>query len=184
MSSLEPIPDEIDREPPLDADVSLEGYSRIDLPFRWQGEEWFLEISDAALGIHFRLLLVSLLQVPAGSLPGSSGLNSRLIGGTKNEGSLQEALSLWILHNDGRRYWPQLVPLVEDAWARKRGKQTKEAERKRRERLAINLRKLGLTDEGSKFTEVQDAVIAHLPPNGKWTFESVKAAAQAARIHL
>ena len=54
MADLDPIPAELRREPPLNADVSLEGYSRIDLPFRWQGEEWFLELSDAALGCVIR----------------------------------------------------------------------------------------------------------------------------------
>jgi hypothetical protein len=182
MSASEPMLDELNREPPLDADVSLEGYFRIDLPFRWQWEEWFLELSDPALGVQFRLFLASCGQIPAGSLPRNSALCSKLIGGRTEESSLEEALVLWLPHSDGRRYWPPLVPLIEEAWARKRGKQSKEAERKRRERLAFNLRKLGLSDEGSNFREVQDAVIAHLSLNGKWNFEAVKEAVQAANI--
>lgn len=182
MADLDPMPAELLREPPLNADVSLEGYSRIDMPFRWQGEEWFLELSDAALGVHFRLYLASLLQVPAGSLPGNSDLCSKLIGGRAEKTFLQESLAQWIVHLDGRRYWPPLVPLIEDAWARKRGKQTKEADRKRRERLAINLRRLGLAEDGSNNTEVQNAVIVHLPLDGNWTFEAVKIAVHAANI--
>lgn len=165
-------------EPPLEAEVSLGGFDRIDMPIDWMGEDWALEMDDAALGALWRLVGASLRQSPAGSLPGPRERVMLLVSAARPE-ALDAALRLWPLHSDERRYWPRLVPLIEEAWSRKRGRRGKDADRKRRERLRAQLIRAGCTPTGAANRDVQDAVLAELG-DGRLTEVGVLEAAQRA----
>lgn len=167
-------------EPPLEADVSLGGFDRIDMPIDWMGEDWALEMDDAALGALWRLVGASLRQSPAGSLPGARERIVLLVPAAIPD-ALDGALRLWPLHSDGRRYWDRLVPLIEEAWSRKRGRRTKDAERKRRERLRVQLVRAGCTVTGAANRDVQDAVLAELG-DGRLTEVGVLEAALRAGV--
>lgn len=169
-------------EPPLPAEVTLQGYTTLDIPLDWHGEDWALPLSDAVLGLHYRLIWLSLRQSPAGSIPGDPEMCRYLLQGNVDRSALDEALDLWPAYSDGRRYWPRLVSIIEAAWARYKGKQSKDAVRKRRERLASQLRQLGLTDDGSRNADVLDAVIAQMPQGAKLSMTEVRNAAMAAGI--
>ncbi|MCD9148505.1 hypothetical protein [Pseudophaeobacter flagellatus] len=169
-------------EPPIEADVSLGGFERIDMPIDWLSEEWALGLSSAGLGAVFRLYAVSLRQSPAGSLPCTVADIEQLVPRSVASEELKEALSLWHSCSDGRRYWSRIVPLIEDAWGRKKGKKTKDAMRKRRERLAVKLMECGMTENGAKFHEVQDMVLAALPDGAQLTTKNVMNAATAAGL--
>jgi len=169
-------------DPPIEADVFLGGFDRIDTPIDWLAEQWALNLSSAALGAIFRLFAISLRQSPAGSLPGELIMIEQLVPRSVGRAELEEALTLWRMCSDGRRYWSRVVPLVEEAWGRKRGKKTKDAMRKRRERLAAKLMECGLTEDGAKYQEVQDLVLAELPDDARLTTQNVMNAATQAGI--
>ncbi|WP_323783833.1 hypothetical protein [Leisingera sp.] len=179
--------DHVDRydnypEPPIEAEVSLGGFDRIDMPIDWLVEEWAVGLSSAGLGAVFRLYAVSLRQSPAGSLPGTVHAIEQLIPRSVGDAELKEALELWPMHSDGRRYWARIVPLVEDAWGRKKGKKTKDALRKRRERLAKKLMECGVTENGAKFHELQDMVFDELQDGAQLTTKNVMEAATRAGV--
>lgn len=169
-------------DPPIEAEWSLAGFDRIDMPIDWLGEDWALEFSTAGLGAMFRLMAISLRQSPAGSLPGSDHRLAMLMPQNMSREALDEALMHWQMHSDGRRYWDRLVPLIEDAWGRKKGKRNKDALRKRRERLRDQLVKCGLTEIGAKNSDVQDLVLAELPDDARMTFGNVHDAATRAGV--
>ena len=170
---------DIDRlpEPPIEAEVSIKTFDMIDMPIDWLGEEWALSLTDDQMGQMFRLIMASLRQVPAGSLPGDHDQLQRLTGLVPDP----VVLGIWQECSDGRRYWERLVPVVESAWSRKRGKQTKDAERQRRRRLMLHLVRAGLTETGARNHEVQDAVFIELGAQ-KLTEQNVFNAAQAAGL--
>lgn len=169
-------------EPPIEAEVSLGGFERIDMPIDWLVEEWAVGLSSAGLGALFRLYAVSLRQSPAGSLPGTVHAIEQIVPRSVGSEELREALELWPMHSDGRRYWARIVPLVEDAWGRKRGKRTKDAMRKTRERLAKKLMELGVSENGAKFGELQDMVLDELPDGARLTTKNVLDAATRAGV--
>jgi hypothetical protein len=169
-------------DPPYDADVYLGGFDRIDMPIDWLSEDWALGMSPAGMGVLFRLYTISLRQPTAGSLPADPALIAMLLPANTPIDARNEALSLWHQCSDGRLYWDRVVPLIEDAWGRKRGKATKDSLRKRRERLAQQLVKCGLSEDGAKFHEVQDAVMDQIPDGARHTFDVVYNAAKAAGV--
>jgi hypothetical protein len=161
----------------------LAGFGWIDMPMDWLGEDWLTDLSDAARGIMWRLIHTALRQTsPAGSLPGKVSAVAELIGRAPDYAPLIEALALWEVCSDGRRYWWRLVPVVESAWGRVRNTKTKDAERKKRQRLAEKLRECGLTDVGSRNRDVQDAVLAQMMDGDKITSRAVFDAATAAQV--
>ncbi|MER5172652.1 hypothetical protein [Thioclava kandeliae] len=149
-------------EPPIEAHVSLNTFEQIEMPIDWLSEEWALGLSHAALGIMFRLYSASIRQSPAGSLPGCPDQICRLVAGLERGDDIAEALALWPVHSDGRRYWARCVPLIEAAWGRRKGKTSKDALRKRRQRLGEQLIKCGLSQDGAANRDVQDMVLAEL----------------------
>lgn len=169
-------------EPPLDPEVTLQGYTTIDLPIDWMSEDWALPLDDAVLGVHQRLLWVSLRQSPSGSIPGDIILIRYLLTGNVDRDALDSALDLWVTCSDGRRYWPRLVPVIESAWARYKGKQGKDAARKRKERMSAQLRLLGLTEDGSRNQDVIDAVWAQMVQGARISLSEVRNAAMAAGV--
>jgi len=169
-------------EPPIEADVFLGGFDRIDMPIDWLNEDWALDISAAGLGVMFRLYGVSLRQSPAGSLPGDEVKLAAVLPASVPREALDEALTLWVVHSDGRRYWTRVVPFVEDAWSRRRGKTSKDAIRKRRERLCIQLRKCGLSEVGAANGDVQAQVMDEIPDSARMTFQVVFDAATQAGV--
>lgn len=169
-------------EPPLEPDVHLGGFERIDMPIDWLGEEWALGLSAAALGTLFRLYGVSLRQSPAGSLPADPVCVSVLVPGEVPTGALAEVLELWPVHADGRRYWSRVIPFIEDAWSRRKGKTSRDTQRKRRERLRNQLIKCGLTDVGAANHDVQAAVLAEMFDGDRLTFDAVFNAATRAGV--
>lgn len=168
-------------DPPYDPDVSLGGFDRIDMPIDWLGEDWALDLDDSTLGCMFRLLQASLRQSPAGSLPGDLSRVMRLAGIEAGGPAFHRAMVLWPTHADNRRYWARLVPVIEEAWGRKKGRVTKEGLRKRRERLAAQLVKAGLTEIGAASHDVQDVVFAELGDQ-RMTEENVLQAAMRAGV--
>lgn len=160
-------------DPLIEADVYLGGFDRIDMPIDWLTEDWALDLSAAGLGALFRLYHVSLRQGTAGSLPGCETRVAMLLPSNIPTEALQEALGLWTLCNDGRFYWSRIVPLIEDAWSRKRGKRTKDAMRKRRERLAEQLVKCGVTETGAASHEVQNMIFDEVPDGARLTVDTV-----------
>lgn len=169
-------------DPPIEPEVTLAGFERIDMPIDWLGEDWALSLSSAGLGAVFRLFTSSLRQCPAGSLPGSDLLVKAAVAGPFEGDDLREALALWELHSDGRRYWPRIVPLIEEAWSRRRGKTSKDATRKRRERLRDQLIKAGCTPTGAANADVQAMVWAELGDDARLTLQNVVDAATRAGV--
>ena len=169
-------------EPPFEADVFLGGFERIDTPIDWLSEEWALGLSSAGLGAVFRLFAASLRQSPAGSLPNALIDIEQLVPRSVERDHLDEALGLWHSCSDGRRYWSRMVPLIEDAWSRKKGRKTKDAMRKRRERLTAKLMDCGLSEDGAKFHEVQDLVLAEMAEGEQMTTKNVMNAAKRAGV--
>lgn len=167
-------------DPPYDPDVNLSTFDHIDMPMDWLAEDWALGLSAAGLGVLFRLYAVSLRQATAGSLPADRLRIQTLLQGDAPGAALDEALELWPLHSDGRRYWPRIQSVIDAAWARRRGKKTKEAMRKRRERCKAQLIKVGLTEQGASNRDVLDLVLAEIPEGERLTFQNVYAAAERA----
>lgn len=169
-------------EPPVEADVSLGGFERIDMPIDWLTEDWALELSVSALGAMFRLFTASLRQSPAGSLPGDEALIASLVPGDLPLDVLADVLPLWPLCSDRRRYWFRGVPCIEEAWSRKRGKATKDATRKRRERLKALLVRCGCTETGAASSDVQALVMAEIADGERMTERAVFDAATRAGV--
>lgn len=169
-------------DPPVEVDVSLGGFDKIDMPIDWLTEEWALALSAGGIGVMFRLYAASLRQAPAGSLPAAEALIVSLVPGELPAEHLAEALPLWPVCSDGRRYWFRGAACIEDAWGRKRGKHTKDAERKRRERLKALLVRCGCTETGAASSDVQALVTAELPDGARMTERVVLDAATRAGV--
>lgn len=169
-------------DPPIEAEVTLLGYTTIDMPMDWHTEEWALPLTDAVLGAMYRLAFKSLRQAPAGSLPASAESCLLLLEGCADRGAVLAALEFWEECSDGRRYWPRLVPVIETAWRRYKGKQSADATRKRRERMGKQLRVLGVTETGAKNRDVLDAVFAQMRQGAPLSITEVRTAAMAAGV--
>lgn len=169
-------------DPPIEAEVTLLGYTTIDMPMDWHTEEWALPLSDAVLGAMYRLAFKSLRQAPAGSLPASPDSCLLLLEGRADRAAVLEALEFWEECSDGRRYWARLVPVIETAWRRYKGKQSADATRKRRERMGKQLQALGVTEAGAKNRDVLGAVFAQMRQGAPLSLGEVRTAAMAAGV--